>query len=253
MVSIASWNVNSVKARLEHLQKWLEKSSIDILLLQELKCETDQFPYMEIEALGYKAAVHGQKSYNGVAILAKQDMTDIKTDLPGYSHDEARYIEATIGDIKVASAYVVNGQEVGSDKFDKKREFYAALKQKLKQNMDNTPYILGGDFNVANQKIDAYKEFKKDRILVSTEEKAWFRELINLGYYDTYRELHPQKQAYSWWDYRAGSFEQNTGFRIDYILTNPAASNRLKKASIDVEPRSWQRPSDHVPVIAELV
>ena len=259
-MKIATWNVNSVKARLEHLKRWLVAAKPDIVLLQELKCEESAFPAMELKGLGYDAAVSGQKTYNGVAILAKGKIADVTAALPGdKSDDHARYIEAIVTldaarPVRVASVYAPNGQEVGSDKYDYKLRFYQRLAAHMEQLLAREePLALGGDFNVAPWDIDVHDpKAWRGQVLVSPPERAALRRLLNLGMTDALRVLHPEPGQYSWWDYRNNAWPRNDGLRIDHLLLGARAADRLGEAGIDKTPRGWDKASDHTPVWCEL-
>ncbi len=258
-LSIATFNVNSISARLPNVLTWVDDAKPDVLLLQELKCVSDAFPALEFEERGYNLALHGQKTYNGVAILSKFPLEDITTTLPGDDSDEqARYIEALVSAhgkvIRVASVYVPNGQEVGSDKFDYKLRFYDRL---ISHHRDllalNEIAVLGGDFNCAPHAIDVYDHAALDGSVCYHEaERAKLRSLLNLGYYDAFRSLHPHLKQFSWWDYRAGAYARGHGLRIDHLLTSPHATDLLHSCIIDETPRTQERPSDHAPVVATL-
>lgn len=258
-MKIATWNVNSVKSRLEHLLGWLKEDAPDIVLLQELKCVEEAFPAMEIGDLGYNLAIHGQKTYNGVAILSKFPLDDVRKGLPGDDSDEqARYIEAVAsfkgGAVRVASVYVPNGQEVGSDKFAYKMKFYDRMRAHLASLMQlNEITIVGGDYNVAPEAIDVHNPKAWERsILFTAEERAKLHALFHLGFYDAFRTLHPEKKQYSWWDYRAGAYEKNDGLRIDHLLASPQAMDRLESCEVVEKLRTLEKPSDHAPVMCEI-
>jgi len=253
-MKIAAWNVNSIKSRLDHATQWIQEFQPDVVLLQELKCTTENFPYMEVEALGYHTAVYGQKTYNGVAILSKLPIENVKTGLPGFEDEHARYIEGTINGVEVASIYVVNGSEVGSEKFEYKMRFYSALNDYLhKKREEETPYIIGGDFNVGFDEKDVWNPEKyQNRVLFSLPERQHLRTLVNMGYTDTFRAFYPAEHAYSWWDYREGSWQKDQGLRIDYLFASPQAADRLTAAGIDKTPRGLEKPSDHTPVWCEI-
>lgn len=259
MIHIATWNVNSIKARLVHCLKWLQDSQCDIVLLQELKCEEAAFPRMEIEDLGYNVALKGQKTYNGVAILSKFPLEDIVMQLPGDESDEqARYIEATAclphGALRVASIYVPNGQAVDSDKFQYKMRFFDRLYDHAQSLLAmDEPVILGADYNVAPQPIDVYAPKQLDgTVCFHPDERAKLRRLLNLGYYDAFRALHPNTQQFSWWDYRGNGYQAGKGYRIDHLLLNAYAMDRIQSCHIDETPRGWDKPSDHTPVVCAL-
>lgn len=247
-----------MKARLSHLCEWLRLSQCDVLLLQELKCEEAAFPRMEIEELGYNIALVGQKTYNGVAILSKYPLDDIVLRLGGEESDEqARYIEALVcapTPVRVASIYVPNGQEVGSDKFAYKLRFYDRLYAHAKALLAlDEPVILGGDYNVAPYANDVFDAAKLDgTVCYHADERAKLRALLNLGYYDAFRALSPEARQFSWWDYRAGGYANNHGLRIDHMLCNALALDKISACSIDEMPRGWEKPSDHAPVMVQL-
>lgn len=254
MGKIICWNINSVKSRLQILLSFLEQEKPDVMLLQETKCMNDAFPRLEIEDLGYNLALNGQKSYNGVAILSKRPIEDVVVGLPGLGNEEARYIEAitTVGDkvVRVASVYVPNGQAIGSEKFAFKMSFFKALKEHLADRYhDEEPFFIGGDFNVALDNIDVYdpKEVEGE-IGFHIKEREAMREIVNLGYYDTFRARHQKLQEFSWWDYRAGSFQSNKGMRIDYVLASPEAMDICLDGAIYREVRKLDKTSDHAPI-----
>ena len=258
-VTIATFNVNSVKARLQNLLTWLDQSHTDIVLLQELKCVDEAFPTMEIEERGYNIALHGQKTYNGVAILSKFPLDDITRGLAGDPADEqARYVEAVAsipgGALRVASAYVPNGQSVDSDKFPYKLKFYDRLTAHWAERLTyNEVAVLGADFNCAPEPIDVYDPATLDgTVCYHPLERERLRSLMNLGFYDAFRTIHPQKQQFSWWDYRGNGYERGHGLRIDHLLLSPMAIDTLTDCIIDETPRQQDKPSDHAPVICTL-
>jgi len=259
MFSIATFNVNSVKARLQNVLTWLDAAKPDVVLLQELKCETDAFPRMEFEDKGYNLAIHGQKTYNGVAILSKYPIDDVITRLPGDDADEqARYIEGIISlkgkAVRVASAYVPNGQEVGSDKFAYKLKFYERLRAHWAQTLRHHEIaVLGADFNCAPYAIDVLDHRSQDgMVCYNALEREQLRALMNLGLYDAFRLKHPDVKQFSWWDYRGAGYEKGNGLRIDHVLLSPLAVDRLHDCIIDEEPRKQEKPSDHAPVVVTL-
>ena len=257
-MKIATWNVNSVKARLAHLCDWLRESQCDVLLLQELKCEAAAFPRMEVEELGYNIELVGQKTYNGVAILSKFPLDDVSYRLAGEDTDEqARYIEALVcapTPMRVASIYVPNGNEVGSEKFAYKMRFYDRLYAHARGLLAlDEPVILGADYNVAPAPMDVFDHDKLDgSVCYHADERAKLRSVMHLGYYDAWRTLHPEQQQFSWWDYRGGSYAQNKGLRIDHLLCNAQAMDLAQDCAIDETPRGWEKPSDHAPVMLQL-
>jgi exodeoxyribonuclease III len=258
-ISIATFNVNSVKARLPNLLAWLDASRTDIVLLQELKCVDDAFPAMEIEERGYNIAIHGQKTYNGVAILSKFPLDDVVRGLGGDDADEqARYIEAVVsvqgGALRVASVYVPNGQDVTSDKFPYKLKFLERLRAHWAQRLTyHEVAVLGGDFNVAPAPMDVYDAAALDgSVCYHPAERERLRALMHLGFYDAFRVAHPTKQQFSWWDYRGNGYERGQGLRIDHLLLSPMAADKLVGCEIDEAPRREEKPSDHAPVVCRL-
>ncbi len=257
-ISVATWNVNSIKARLPNVVEWLRNAKPDVVLLQELKCLEEAFPKMEIEDCGYNVAAHGQKTYNGVAILSKYPIEDVTRNIPEFADDAARYIEGVIsvggGAIRVASVYVPNGQEPNSEKFQYKMNFFEKLHGHLNtlRNYDEK-ILIGGDYNCAPEDIDVYDpKGLRGTTCFHPDEQAHMRKIFNLGYTDVYRKLHPHKHEFSWWDYRAGAFNYNKGMRIDHILANPKAADSVVDCHIDAEPRGKEKASDHTPVICTL-
>lgn len=254
---IASWNINSIQIRLQHLTELIETYSPDIICLQEIKCQTAKFPYERLSDFHYNLYINGQKSYNGVAIFSKIPADSVITEFPGNPlPDEARFIEITIntpiGFSRIISLYVPNGGEIDSEKFIKKLEFYDAFSKYIysKKSLDEQIFICS-DFNVAPFDIDTYYAEKLEHTTCFTmRERQKLRAILNSGFIDNYRIKHPNKQEFSWWDYRAGAFEQNKGMRIDSIVSSSNAVQHLKDFQIDYKTREKQRPSDHAPVIA---
>lgn len=257
--SICSFNVNSINTRLTHILEWLDGHPVDILLLQEIKCVNENFPAEAFEERGYNLAIHGQKSYNGVAIISKFPLSDIVTNLDGNEEEgQARYIEAIASlpgaAVRVASAYIPNGQEVGSDKFAYKMRFYDGLYRHWQTRLGyEEPAILGGDFNCALEPIDVYDAKKLEgTVCYHPLEREKLRSLLYLGFTDSLRALSPAARQFSWWDYRAGAYQRGHGLRIDYLLTNPLATDKLLSCAVDETPRKTEKPSDHAPVVARL-
>ena len=255
MVKIATWNVNSVKARLPVLVRWLKEFSPDIVLLQELKCITEAFPTLEIEDEGYNVAVAGQKTYNGVAILSKSPIDIEIIQLPGNDNDiQARYIEGFTQGVTVASIYLPNGNPVDTEKYPYKLEFMERLYQRAKQLMENEElFVLGGDYNVIPEDIDAYDPtvWETDALFKAETKSAW-RKIIYLGLTDALRVDNNGGGLYSYWDYRAGAWHKDQGIRIDHLLLSPNAADVLLNSGVDRTPRGWEKPSDHTPVWCEL-
>lgn len=261
MITIATWNVNSVKSRLSHLLEYLKSEHApDVLLLQEIKCVDDAFPYMEVEDCGYNVAVHGQKTYNGVAILSKYPLEDVIKGLPGNTEDDqARYIEALVlaneQVIRVASVYVPNGQSPDSDKFQYKMRFLNNLREHAKQLLSyEEKLVIGGDYNISpNAEMDTYDpKHLEGTVCCHPDERKQFRALLGLGLFDAFRMQHADIQKFSWWDYRAGAWQHNKGLRIDHLLLSPQAVDSQHDCDIEMEPRSKQKPSDHTPVWVKL-
>ena len=253
-MKIASWNVNSLKARLEHVLAWLEEAKPDIVGLQELKMETPSFPAKVFAELGYHTLANGQKTYNGVALLARSELQDPVTAIPGFVDEQKRVMAATIDGLRVIDLYVVNGQEVGSEKYRYKLAWLEALHGWLAEEVARYPgLVVLGDFNIAPDDRDVHDpEAWHESVLCSTPERAAFRRLLDLGLFDSYRELEGNGGAYSWWDYRQAAFRRNLGLRIDLLLVSEGVRARLKRVGIDREPRKWDKPSDHAPVWLEL-
>ncbi|HEU5048018.1 MAG TPA: exodeoxyribonuclease III [Rickettsiales bacterium] len=258
-IKIATWNVNSVRSRITHLTGWLREYSPDIVLLQELKTTNDTFPAMEIEELGYNIAMNGQKSYNGVAILSKLPLDDVIMKLPGDEADlEARYIEAVASGkgfaLRVASVYVPNGQSPDSDKFQYKQRFLARLREHAKSLLRlEEILVIGGDYNVAPDPIDVYDPKSLDgTVCYHPLERQALRSIMHLGFYDAFRVANPDRQTFSWWDYRGNGFDAGKGMRIDHLLLSPQAADRLQSSEVVMSVRVLEKPSDHAPVVCVL-
>jgi exodeoxyribonuclease III len=254
-MKIATWNVNSILARLPHVTRWLEKEKPDVLCLQETKCSDDKFPLLEIKAAGYDCVLFGQQSYNGVAILSRAGCASIQR---GYAEDDAsahsRLLAADVAGIRIVGVYVPNGQFVGSEKFQFKLKWMQRLREFFDQSYDPaTPVLLCGDFNVAPEERDVHDpRLWQNRILFSLPEREALQHIKDWGFTDTFR-LHTEEGGlYSWWDYRAGAFRRNLGLRIDHVWVSAPLAERSTRTWIDKEPRGWERPSDHAPVVAEF-
>ncbi len=253
-MKIASWNVNSVKARLPILLDYLKTTEIDVLCLQELKCIDENFPREEVEALGYNVETHGQKTYNGVAILSKHPIEDVMRRLPGDEADEqARYIEATIKGIRVASIYLPNGNPINTEKFPYKIAWMDRLFDRAGYLLaQQSPVVLAGDYNVIPQDEDCYdaKAWEGDA-LTQPESRQAFRKILNSGYSDAYRTFTPEIN-YTYWDYQRGAWQKDNGIRIDHLLLSPQAMDKLTDVGIDKKPRGMEKPSDHTPIWVNL-
>ena len=253
-MKVATWNVNSLKVRLPHVLDWLAASEADVLCLQETKTTDENFPVDEITAAGYHVAYSGQKTYNGVAILSKLPATDIITDIAGLDDPQRRILGATIDGVRVLDLYVVNGQEVGSEKFEHKLFWLDKVTDHIRtQLQEHEQFVVVGDFNIAPDDRDVYDpEAWHERILCSTPERKALQKIIDLGLTDTFRLFEQAENSYSWWDYRAAAFRRNRGLRIDLVLASRTLADNCVSCEIDKEPRSLERPSDHTPVVAEF-
>ena len=253
-MKIATWNVNSMKVRLPHVLEWLAANTPDVLVLQEIKQLTEAFPADDLREAGYESLANGQKTYNGVAVIAKSVPEEPILEIPGLDDPQRRVLASTVGGVRVINLYVPNGQAVGSDKYEYKLGWLAALRDFLSDELtrhDNL--VVLGDFNIAPADEDVYDAEKwGDAILCSPLERKALAELIDLGLTDVFRRFEQPEKTFSWWDYRAAGFRRNAGLRIDLILTSPAMTERCSASYVDKEPRAWERPSDHAPVIAEF-
>ena len=253
-MKIASWNVNSLKVRLPQVLDWLAIQAPDALCLQETKLEDKAFPFAEIEAAGYRALHHGQKTYNGVAILAREELTEVARGIPNFDDPQARVIAATVAGVRVVCVYVPNGQAVGSDKFEYKLKWLRALRDWLTGELQRHPRLaLLGDYNIAPEDRDVYDPIAwQGQVLCSEPEREAFRALTELGLADAFRLFDQIDKGFTWWDYRMMAFRRNMGLRIDHILLSPALAAECTACGVDKAPRKLERPSDHAPVIAEL-
>jgi exodeoxyribonuclease-3 len=255
MPTIATWNVNSIKARLPNVLDWLRRASPDVAVLQEIKCETPAFPYLEIEDLGYNVKACGQKSYNGVAMLAKRPLEDIVVGLPGADDDsQARYLEATVGDLRIVCLYLPNGNPVGTEKYPYKLAWMGRLKDRIAALLaTEQPLVVGGDWNVIPADMDCYDPASwVNDALFKLDTRRRFREILHLGMTDAFRVLHPNDAGYTFWDYQGRAFPADRGLRIDHILLSPQAADRLAACDVDREPRGRDKASDHTPVVVRL-
>lgn len=254
-MKIATWNVNSILARLPVVTRWLDIVKPDVLCMQETKCTDDKFPVAEFQALGYECQIFGQQTYNGVAILTRGECQLSHRGYPGDDETmQSRLIGTTAGGINIVNVYIPNGQMVGSEKYAFKLDWMRRLRSFFDSHYDrNVPVLLCGDFNVAPEERDVHDpRLWQGRILFSEQERATLQEVKDWGFVDSFR-LHTEEGGhFSWWDYRAGAFRRNMGLRIDHIWVSQPLAERSKRTWIDVEPRKWERPSDHAPVIAEF-
>jgi exodeoxyribonuclease-3 len=252
-MKLATWNVNSLKVRLPQLLEWLAADPVDVVCLQETKTEDRNFPQAELEAAGYHSVFSGQKTYNGVAILSRAPMGDVQFGIPGLDDEQKRVVAATINGVRVVCVYVPNGQEVGSDKYEYKLKWLAALCAWLRDELAKHPRLaLLGDYNVAPEDRDVYDPAAwKDHVLCSEPERDAFKGLLALGLRDAFRIFEQEEKSYTWWDYRMMAFRRNRGLRIDHILVSEAL--QCDSCVIDKAPRKLERPSDHTIVVAEVV
>jgi exodeoxyribonuclease-3 len=254
VLKVASWNVNSLNVRLPHVLAWCEEARPDILALQETKLTDDRFPVDELQEAGYHSAYSGQKTYNGVAVLSREPATDMVTDIDGLDDPQRRILAATIGDLRIIDLYVVNGSEVGSEKFAYKLHWLEQVTRWIEaeaQKFDKL--IVLGDFNIAPDDRDVHDpESWREKILCSTPEREALQRIFDLGLSDTFRLFEQEEKTWSWWDYRMAAFRRNMGLRIDLVLASAAMADVCSAAYIDKEPRRQERPSDHTPVIAEF-
>ena len=258
-MKISSWNVNSVRARIANIKEYLKYSNVDILMLQEIKTEDINFPYNDFKSLGYESYVFGQKSYNGVAFLAKKNINNINTLFIKDENKQSRIIVGEINikkkPIKLINIYVPNGNPIGTEKYSYKINWYNSFIKKIKKTLsENNNIIIAGDFNVIPEKIDVYnyKKYENDA-LYKLEIRKKFQELLDLGFHDTFRYFYKDKKEYTFWDYMAGSFQKNNGMRIDHFLISNSIINMIKNIKIDKKPRSKTKPSDHTPVEIEFI
>jgi exodeoxyribonuclease-3 len=253
-MKIATWNINSLKIRLPHLLDWLVRQQPDVLCLQELKLDDPQFPVAALAEAGYRAVYSGQKTYNGVAILAREAPEDVQVGISGYEDAHRRVIAATVGGIRAVCFYVPNGQSVDSDKYRYKLEWLRRATDWLREEVRRHPRIaVSGDFNIAPDDRDVHDpELWRGQVLCTDAERAAYRGWIDLGLVDSFRLFDQPEKSFSWWDYRMLGFQKNHGLRIDHILLSPALAALCERCWIDRAERKKQQPSDHAPVIAEL-
>ncbi len=253
-MKIATWNVNSLKVRLPHLLDWLAAAQPDVLCVQETKLTDPKFPRAEIAAAGFEVAFAGQKTYNGVALLARRAPLDIVTELPGFADDQKRVVAATVTDTRIVCLYAPNGQAVGSDKYAYKLRWYEALRGWLADELARHPRLaVLGDLNIAPEDRDVHDpKAWEGQVHCSEPERAAFRALLALGLKDAFRLFEQPEKSFSWWDYRMLGFRRNAGLRIDHVLLSAPLAAQCTSCTIDKAPRKLERPSDHTPVVAEL-
>lgn len=251
-MKIGTWNVNSLRVRLPQLQQWLADSPVDVLGLQELKLEDKDFPAAALAEAGWQAVWSGQKTYNGVALLARQPLSDVSMGIPGFDDPQRRVIAATVGGVRVICVYVPNGQSLDSEKYPYKLGWLARLRDYVAAELAAHPRLaLVGDFNIAPDDRDVHDPAKwAGQVLVSPAERAAYQELLALGLEDVFRRFEQPEATFSWWDYRMGGFRRNHGLRIDLVLASAVLAADCTAAHVEREPRTWERPSDHAPVVA---
>lgn len=254
-LTIAAWNVNSITARLPTALAVLKEMDADVVCLQELKCEDHRFPRLEIEDLGYNVETFGQKTYNGVAILSKHRIEDAIRGIPGFEHDQARYLEAVIdapgAPFRVASLYAPNGNPVGTDKYTLKMHFMDALIAHARGTLKHEEnFVIAGDYNIIPRDVDCWdpKVWEGDALFLP-DSKNKYRRLANLGFTDAYMQADGRAHQYTFWDYQAGAWQRGNGIRIDHLMCSPQAADRLEKVEIKKDARAKDKPSDHVPII----
>ena len=243
-----------MKVRLPHVLEWLSANEPDVLVLQEIKQLTEMFPQEALAAAGYRSLANGQKTYNGVAVVSKEEPRDPVLEMPGLDDPQRRVLATTVGDVRVVNLYVPNGSEVGSEKYTYKLGWLRALRDYLAGELQrHENLVVLGDFNIAPADEDVYDPEKwGDAILCSPLERQALGKLIDLGLTDVFRQFEQPEGMFSWWDYRAAGFRRNAGLRIDLILTSNSLTSSCTASYVDKEPRAWERPSDHAPVVAEF-
>ena len=253
-MKIASWNVNSLNVRLPHVLAWCDAAQPDVLALRETKLPDDRFPAEELKSAGYHSIYSGQKTYNGVAVLSRQQASDPITDIPGLDDPQRRILAVTVGDIRIIDLYVVNGSEVGSEKFGYKLHWLDKVTEWIGTEMQqHDKVVVLGDFNIAPDDRDVYDPAAwEEKILCSTPERDALKRILGLGLIDTFRLFDQEERIWSWWDYRMNMFRRKLGLRIDLVLASSAMTECCTASYIDIEPRRQERPSDHAPAIAEF-
>lgn len=253
-MKIASWNVNSLRVRLDHVRSWLDETRVDVLALQETKLRDAEFPADAFAEIGYHAVFSGQATYNGVALLSRTAPADTARDLDGFEDTQRRVLAATCGPVRIVNLYVPNGQTVSSDKYRYKLEWLAALERHLAAELEtHARCVVVGDFNIAPEDRDVHDPAEwEGKVLCSEPERAALARIMELGFVDTFRLFEQAEAAFSWWDYRAAAFRRNRGLRIDLILASKALASSCTASRVDTTPRGWERPSDHAPVVTEF-
>jgi exodeoxyribonuclease-3 len=253
-MKIASWNVNGIRARIDHVVAWIKENQPDVLALQETKVMDEMFPHEPFEAISYAVEAFGQKSYNGVANITKNTSDDTSKGMAGFNDPQTRVISTTHDGIRVVNVYVPNGQAIGTEKFLYKLEWLSHLKNMLENDLKEYPkMIVLGDFNIAPRDEDIHDPNEwADKILCSDQERSAFEEILSLGFHDSFRLFEKGSGFYSWWDYRAAAYRRGLGLRIDLLLASDELKSACKKGYIDEKPRALEKPSDHTPVVIEI-
>ncbi len=253
-MAIASWNVNSLNVRLPHVLQWLENNPVDVLGLQETKLVDAKFPARDIQAAGYQVAFSGQPTYNGVALLSKTPAQDIITDPPNVSDEHRRIIAGTVNGVRIINLYVVNGKAVDDEKYVYKLDWLKRVSDWIETELEHHPQVVVmGDFNIAPADDDIHDpDAWRDKILCSAPERSALQRLLDMGLVDTFRQFEQEPATFSWWDYRQAAFRRNMGLRIDLVLASAALAAKCQASCVDKEPRKWERPSDHAPVVASF-
>ena len=253
-MKIASWNVNGIRARIEHVTAWIKSNQPDVLALQETKVMDDMFPFEAFTSLGYEAMIYGQKSYNGVALLSKKSPKECTRGIDDFVDEQTRVISGIYEGVKIIDVYIPNGQSVGSEKFEYKMRWLTNLHRYLEASIKrNERIVILGDFNIAPQDIDVYDPIEwKGKVLCSDEEREWLYKIEKIGFVDSFRLFNQDEGLFSWWDYRMASYRRKMGMRIDLILISEALRKNCIKSYIDETPRALEKPSDHTPVLIEL-
>lgn len=254
LFTVATWNVNSIKVRLPHVVDYLSQSKVNLLALQEIKCIDDNFPLAELQELGYEAVFFGEKQYNGVAIICKHPMTNIKYGMLGTADEPRRFIACNVGKLRIINVYVPNGESLESDKYIYKLSWLEHLQEILRADINHYQHVMVmGDFNIAPADLDVYDAtIWQNRILVSEPERQQFQNLLQLGLFDSYRQQHPHSNQFSWWNYRNFAYKKQQGLRIDHILCTKELLTVMNNCDIDENPRKQERPSDHTVVWANF-
>jgi len=253
-MKLATWNVNSLKVRLGHLLDWLARNQPDVVCVQETKLEDAKFPRADLENAGYHSAYSGQKTYNGVAILARAPLEAVATGIPGFGDEQKRVLSATVAGARIVCAYVPNGQSVESEKYRYKLDWLAAFERWLGAELKTHPRLaVLGDYNIAPDDRDVHDpQLWQGQVLCSEPERAAFERLLGLGLKDSFRLFDQPERSFSWWDYRMNAFRRKMGLRIDHILLSDTLAAQCTGCTIDLEPRRLERPSDHAPMVAEI-